>query len=597
MEISKIYITLKEAENLIFNRFLIIPTSRLKVTKAKELFSINILVNNLGIIKTGEHNLTILFAAVNTFEIPEVEKSLFINSFFMPAGMIKETSRKFKDEPDTGFFKSEEMLETIPFYSHLRNGFVGVYKELIINNNKNSVNTIGNNFFQNFENLTPFKSAIIKEFIANNDFPLLQFDPNTFRADKAYRVAWFLKNTSDILVNGSKLAEKKTEKQKASTKEWFKDFLNNNNTVSLPKFITTIPEELIEEQAFIMGYYFVAFNYEELLENPKSIKSILEVVPANIQEETYLWAYFFFSMLNKNMLRLFFLKSFQNNEITLEKLALHTALNIENKASDFIFSDLEFINLPLQSQISELWELKYGVQNGNPAIVPKSNIMDIFSNALSPNNINNIGIVASSNFDFFDAFFNMAWMNKKTFALELQNPEAVFYGKTTRENEAFVKKFNIKPKPFSKLLDAKKKVLVVFKGKDKPQLLNFYAACLGDTIQFQFDKIVCIWLVKESSDEILTPKFSLEKDELKGKIENAFDNKVPVELMVKNWNNPNDNEIKRNCFNALKGYKTSEIEVVHENFDTIQAQWLLHGNTEFYIQDKPKNLYAFYNSI
>ena len=77
MEISKIYITLKEAENLIFNRFLIIPTSRLKVTKAKELFSINILVNNLGIIKTGEHNLTILFSSVNTFEIPEVEKSLF----------------------------------------------------------------------------------------------------------------------------------------------------------------------------------------------------------------------------------------------------------------------------------------------------------------------------------------------------------------------------------------------------------------------------------------------------------------------------------------------------------------------------------------
>jgi hypothetical protein len=156
------------------------------VTKAKELFSINILVNNLGIIKTGEHNLTILFSSVNTFEIPEVEKSLFINSFFIPVGMIKETSRKFKDEPDTGFFKSEEMLETIPFYSNLRNGFVGVYKELIINNDKNSVNTIGNNFFKNFENLTLYKSAIIKEFIANNDFPLLQFDPNTFRADKAY---------------------------------------------------------------------------------------------------------------------------------------------------------------------------------------------------------------------------------------------------------------------------------------------------------------------------------------------------------------------------------------------------------------------------
>jgi hypothetical protein len=597
MEISKIYITLKEAENLIFKRFLIIPNSRLKVTKAKELFSINIWVNNLGLVKIDEHNLTILFSAINTFEIPEVEKSLFNNNFFIPAGMIKEISRKFKDETDTRFFKSEEMIETIQFYSHLRNGFVGVYKELITNNNKNSVNTIGNNFFQIFKKLTPFKSAIIKEFIVNNDFPLLQFDPNTFRANRAYRVAWFLKKTSDILINGSKIAEEKTEKQKASTKEWFKDLLNNNNTVSLPKFIATIPEELTEEQAFIIGYYFVAFNNEELLENPKSIKSILEVVPANIKEETYLWAYFFFSMLNKNILRLFFLKSFQSNAINLEKLALHTALNIENKTSDFIFSDLEFINLPLQNQISELWELKYGVQNANPTIVPISNVIDIFNNALSPNKINNIAIVVSFIYNFLNLFSSRAWLNKKTFALEMKNPTADFYGDITPENEDFLKKFNIKPKPFSKLIDPKKKVLVVFISNDKSLLLNFYVACLGDTITSQFDKVLCIWLVKEKLEDILTPKFSLEKDELKRKIENAFDNKVPVELIVKNWNNPNENEIKRNCFNALKGYKISEIEVVHENFDTIQAQWLLHGNTEFYIQDKPKNLYVYYNSI
>jgi hypothetical protein len=597
MKISNIYITLKEAENLIFNRFLIIPNSRLKVNKAKELFSINILVNNSGLVEKDDYNFTILFSAINTFEIPEVEKSLFLNNFFIPAGMIREIARKFKDEPTSGMFKEDEMQEKIPFYSNLRNGFTGIYKELIFDKDENTISSIGNNFFKNFENLTSFKIAIIKEFIDNNDFPLLKFDPTTFKADRAYRIAWLLKNTSAMLVNENKEADKKTEEQKSSTKEWFKDLLSTVDTNNLPEFRAIIPEELIEEQAFIMGYFFVAFNYEDLLEHPKYIKTILKLVPANYKEEAYLWAYFFFSMLNKNILRIFFMKSFQNNQINIEKLALNTALSFDNKAHDFTFPGLVAVNLPLQNQISELWELKYGVQNTNPTIILAKDIMELFSITLSTNNIKNIGIVVDTNFSFLGSFPNVAKMNKKTFELELQNPAANFYGDPTPENQTFLKKCNIKPKPFSKLIDAKKKVLVVFIGKQKPSLLNFYAACLDETIQSQFDKVVCVWLVKESSDEILTPKFSLKKDELKQNLEKAFDNKVPVELIVKNLSNPNDTEIKRNCFNALKNYKTNQIEVVHENFDLIQARWLLHGNAEYYIQDRPKCLYAFYNNI
>jgi hypothetical protein len=43
---------------------------------------------------------------------------------------------------------------------------------------------VGNDFFKNFENLTSSKIAIIKEFIDNNDFLLLKFDPTTFKADR-----------------------------------------------------------------------------------------------------------------------------------------------------------------------------------------------------------------------------------------------------------------------------------------------------------------------------------------------------------------------------------------------------------------------------
>lgn len=595
MENTNIYITLKEAENLIFKRFLTLPVSRLKITKAQKLYSINIRANNLGIIQSGKENFIILFSAVNSFEIPEVEKSLFLNNYFIPGGMIIESTRKFKDEV-AGIFNEDETVKTNEYYTSLRNGYIGVFKECLASKEDNSIEEKANAFYKQFENLSLFKRSIIKEFIEINDFPQQKFDLNTLRPDKSYRIAWLLKKANELLVNYNNADTARTEDQIATTKEWFKNVLNNDESSGLKQFITEVPNELKEDKAFIFGYFVLANHYEQILENPKSLKNIREILTPDIAEEAYLWAYFFNSMLNKDIFRLFFLNYMQENLINIEKLALQIAFNFENDLAASSFSVLKQVNTSFEKQIEALWELKYGVTNATPAIIDSSKIGEIFNTTLAPTNLSSIGIVATNNEDYLDLFNNSAYFDQNTFVLQLTNPEVVFYGDSTAKNSAFLKKCNIKPKPFEKLIDSKKKVLVVFIAKNNP-MLNFYASCLGTIIRSQFEKIVCIWLVNESFDEILSTKFSLEKDKVKASIEKAFNNKIAVELIVKNTNNTNDTEIKRNCYNALKEYKTKEIELIHDNFDNTKAEWLLQGNTEFYIQDRPKKLDTYYNNI
>jgi hypothetical protein len=62
------------------------------------------------------------------------------------------------------------------------------------------------------------------------------------------------------------------------------------------------------------------------------------------------------------------MKSFQNNQINIEKLALNTAYRFDNKAHDFTFSWFR-CQLTITKSNIELWELKYGVQNTNPTII------------------------------------------------------------------------------------------------------------------------------------------------------------------------------------------------------------------------------------
>jgi hypothetical protein len=80
-------------------------------------------------------------------------------------------------------------------------------------------------------------------------------------------------------------------------------------------------------------------------------------------------------MLNKKYF-IFFMKSFQNNQINIEKLALNTALSLITNLMTLL-SWFRCPSFTITKSNIELWELKYGVQNTNPTIILAKDSMEL----------------------------------------------------------------------------------------------------------------------------------------------------------------------------------------------------------------------------
>lgn len=516
------FITLSEAEKLIFEKYIKISETR-NVINARDQFSIKIEFDEKYLINLNDGFIYILFSSVNSFEIPEKDKSLFINHFYIPEGLIVTKDRKYKDDSNQVKIDHNSAIKNTNYYTFIRNGLIGVYKEFLLN--KKLIDDFGflNNFLSEFQNISNFKKIVFKEIIKNDTkffyFPLLKFDPNTFRADKYYRVAWFLKFVNDNLIKNTN----NNEQQNLSVKEWFKELLTSITNEKLSYFFNTIPNLLEKEKHIIFGYLFVAFNFEDLSENPKETLAKIEY-----DKQLYLWSYFFYSMTNKNITKLFFLKSFQKNLIEFEKMAFHVYLICNEIKSDIEFDKINSIELSIETQISELWKLKFKV-NKSPKIIPSNEIQNIFK-------------------------------QKKN------------------------------------ILQKTKKVLVVFiLDYKRNKLFEDFINYINKNSSNNIEKIICIWLVNKKSEDIVSLEFDREKSELTNVIKNKLSKKIKIELIIKNINNPKDNEIRRNCYNALKNYKIDEIELVNDGINEEQLEWLLHNNKQIFI-NKNKNQYIFYNN-
>src|SRR5690554_1067893 len=93
---KKIYISLKETESLILNKYLTIPKNRLQIQRAQAKFSVNIYVKKENLLVKDESYI-VLFSTVEKFEIPKKEELLFLNHYRVPSGMISTEDRMVRD--------------------------------------------------------------------------------------------------------------------------------------------------------------------------------------------------------------------------------------------------------------------------------------------------------------------------------------------------------------------------------------------------------------------------------------------------------------------------------------------------------------------
>ncbi|MEC5167242.1 uncharacterized protein YdcH (DUF465 family) [Flavobacterium sp. PL11] len=592
MKTKEIYISLKEAENLIFSRCLILSKNRLDVKRAQGLLSVNITIEEDKLLDFESNNI-VLFSAVQSFEIPDKELNLFINHYRVPMGLLKLNSRKIRDTSDSKEVFNERNTDYNPQkYLRLRNGLTGIcnlgYSKIA---NLELVNT-GEKILNEFTSLSDFRKKMLLQLTNETKFPLLTVKVDKFVTDTFFRITWWGKFSIDNYVN--QLGNSNAEEVEL-IKKWFRGFLQFDDLKHTNQLLSQIPEALNDEIDFILGYYFAAVYSESFQAESDFLDKLNTEIKFIRQDNLNYWISFFKSLFDEKMGYLYFVKSIDKELFKIEKLALElTSSDFENSQK----VDFKFIKVDDQELLSAFLSLREGGDNHNPLVIKNEDANTIFNNNLSPTNIKKIGFEYNSQYDVEDNLLNVCWFSKLRFHLNLnsavKSSELMFYIKDDSAAKERLSELKIKVKPFSKLVDKNKKILVGFiEMNSYPSLLKIYTSFFKIENKNKMEKAVFILNVDLLPDEIQSLKFNdFRKDKVKA-LRTMLN--VDIDLIVKNKNNGSDIEIKRNLKNSLKNYKMAQIEVIGENFDNSKAIWLLESNTEYFIQNKNENYYSFLN--
>jgi hypothetical protein len=582
----KVYISLKEAEELIFNRCLIVREGRFDITRAQGLFSICLFIDGDMLSSHGDNKL-ILFSAINCFEIPENDENLFINHYRIPLGLVKTSGRKVRDVS-----KNEMAIDDYGYnfdgYVQLRNGLLSILQKIYKKTTNLQYRETSINTLKEFNILSGIKRKLLIELLKDTKFPILTVKVDKFVSDNFFRVTWWGKFIVDNYLPELNIDN---EEKIISIRKWLRSFLEFNDFDILNKNINTIPEELKNEIDFLLGYYLASF-YKESFDSEKSfLDDLYNLIHYENKDEVFSWISFFTSIFKDNTKTIYFVKALREDVLKIEKLAFELSIN---KLEIEIDSNYDFIlNKIDESQlISEYLGLKHGVSDKNPILIKKTEAKRVFKNNLFEEELNKIGFDLNSQYDRNSKIQNSCWFSKKQFHLNLKADtdlsNITFYIDNNSLATDKLKQLKIKIKPVKKLLNPSKKILIGFNRLEEvPNLCNLYSSFLRDEIKEKFDKVVFILLVDLDVEKIQSMKFAKYIKTQKSDLVRLFN--IEVDLIIKNDQTINDAEIKRNLKNILENYKINQMEVIDENFDNEKASWLLESNTEHLIEDKNIN--------
>ena len=582
----KVYISLKEAEELIFNRCLVVREGRFDITRAQGLFSICLFIYGDMLSNHGGSKL-ILFSAINYFEIPENDENLFINHYRIPLGLIKTNGRKVRDVS-----KNEIPIDDYGYnfdgYVQLRNGLFSILHRVYELNSNHQYRQTSIQTLKEFNSLSELKRKLLIELLKDSKFPILTVKVDKFVTDNFFRVTWWGKF---IVENYLPKLNVEDEEDIVSIRKWLRGFLEFDNFDVLNEKLNTIPIELKMEMDFLLGYYLASFYKETFSADNNFFDKLYSLIHYENKDKMLSWVSFFTSIFKENEQALYFVKSLKEDSFKIEKLAFELAGNkleieIDNNY-DFLFKDIEESQL-----ISEYLELKHGVHEKNPILIKRNEARNVFKNNFFKEELYKIGFDLNSQYDNNNTILNSCWFSKKQFHINLKadtdSSNVTFYIDENSLAADKLKQLKIKIKPVKKLLNTSKKILIGFNRLEEiPNLCNLYSSFLKDEIKEKCDKVVFILLVDLDVEEIQSMKFANHIKTQKSDLSRLFN--IEVDLIIKNDQTINDAEIKRNLKNILENYKINQMEVIDENFDNEKASWLLESNTEYLIEDKNIN--------
>jgi len=594
METLNIYISLKEAENLIFNRSLFFSKNRIEIKRAKGLMSITFEVEKDKLIEF-KNNYVVLFSTVLSIEIPEKEQNLFLNHYRLPLGLLKFNSRCVRDATEDRLIFDEQIIEyNSKKYLQLRNGLITILENAYSQINNTDFVSSAEKLLKGFTNLSEFKKKLLFDLLEHSKFPLLTVKVDRFVTDNFYRVTWWGKFIVDNYVNKF---DNKTQDEIDTIKKWLRGFLQFENIEQINQQLTNIPEELKEEVDFMIGYLIASAYFESFQSDKSFLNKLIREIQHTNKSTLISWIVFFKSLFDENVMYLYFVKSLNNEIFKIEKLAFELSNNNFQKITENTI-EFNFNEIKKEELISEFLSLRFGGSNHSPQLINSNKAKNIFANNFSEENLRTNGFELISEYQNNKSFLNTCWFTGKNFQLNINSEVNIsdivyFVNEDSRANN-ILKTLKIKVKPYSKIIDKNKKVLLGFIDfEKKPNLLSIYSKLILGLFKTQFDKIIIVLLVDIETEKIQSLEFDNYCKERENEFKRMFNN--TIELIIKSVSNNNDTEIKRNLKNVLKNYKMEQIEVIDENFDENKAIWILESNSEYVINNENEQYYSFLN--
>lgn len=582
-----IYISLKEAEDLVFNRILEIPIYRKNISKAQSIYSVSLEINEDFLIETNS-NYIILFSAVLSFEIPEKDKSLFLLHFKLPEGLISTKTRLVRDKApkEENLFDDTQTIISSDKFLLLRNAFVGTYNLTCLEiQNKTTITTV-KEIFQDLVHSSNFKKELIFGLLEKGKYPIKEVKTEKFVTDRFYRAVWLLTIVKSNLLPESLEDMKKVEE----VKKWMKDLLEIDDLSVINECLNNVPELFDEEINCLLGYYFATNRFEEFQNEKKGISQFISQLNYQHKEELFIWTTFFFSMFDEDLPYLHFSPLIQDEVYKIERIAFNLILKSNGNAEAV---GLNFNRNHLQEDlISNYILLTRNEKNNSTKIIKEDELPSVVETVLFEKNHNNLGIeiARADHFDFLE--LNTCHVKQGRFCLNISEntyiKDVTFYVEDNSKCKSNLESLKIKRKPLEKLLSGKKVVLCFLYLDEFSTLIEIYYSILSKINGIE--KVVIISLVNLEPNQVQSIEFDNKYRDYKARITEYLNQ--PCEFIVRNEKNTDSKEIRRNLRNAIGTYKTSQIEIVDENLSKEKISWVIESSTEYWIEKEGFNYYS-----
>lgn len=346
--INEPLISLKEAENLIFKKIIVLPEDRIseKTIRSKNL-SVKLNINKKCAF-FHDNNLIVLSSLVNEFEIPVADENLFRNHYKVPEGIISTTKVIVRDpkniqlelwgnDPQINYKNSE--------FCFLRNSLLSAF-----------LFSIGNS-----SHFLAFKESL--KFLRDNDILYNSLEPHFSNGDfikiempNNYSIG--LERLSGTLVSFMKaVANSNNNLDKESIKDWGKKIItskpesSNDFLDKLQICNSSFPVDWESYKSFIYVLLYFAYAKEEIL-NSKIFftDNLIEKMQLN-RDEVLFWEKFFKGFFSERINNIYLIQSLKEWQFNIELIAFCKANRVPvQDYIDFCFNDIIAETLPFDFQ-------------------------------------------------------------------------------------------------------------------------------------------------------------------------------------------------------------------------------------------------------